>query len=145
MSDCWNLHIRHLRIRWQDRITNEEVLQRAQMTSLEAMLIKAQLKWSGHVLRMDDFWLPKRSPGGQYLRYKDRLKRCLNKCNISLIDWRSKQDTDQFGEVSFMTESTTSRLTDTATHRDGDGKEVPEVENHRPRRISNSAVEIRVV
>jgi len=114
--ETWTLHMRHvrllesfhirhlraiLRIRWQDRITNEEVLQRAQMTSLEAMLIKAQLRWSGHVLRMDDSRLPKcvlygelssgkRHPGGQYLRYKDSLKRPLNKCNIGLTDWEEQ-------------------------------------------------------
>jgi len=100
-----SFHIRHLRailrIRWQDRITNEEVLQRAHMASLEAMLVKAQLRWLGHVLRMDDSRLPKcvlygklssgkRHPGGQYLRYKDSLKRSLNKCNIGLTDWEEQ-------------------------------------------------------
>jgi len=90
-----------LRIRWQDRITNEEVLQWAQMTSIEAMLIKSQLRWSGNVMCMDDSWLPKcalygelsagkHSAGGQYLRYKDSLKHCLKKCNVSLADWEQQ-------------------------------------------------------
>jgi len=61
------------------------------------MLIKSPLQWSGHVLRMDDSGLPKcvlygglssgkRSAGGQYLSYKDSLKRSLSNCNINLTD-----------------------------------------------------------
>ena len=41
-------------IRWQDRNTNQEVLDRAESTSNESMLLKAQLRWTGHVVKMDD-------------------------------------------------------------------------------------------
>ena len=51
-------HMRHLRylmgIKWQDKVTNNEVLQRAQMDGIEAMLMRAQLRWVGHVQRMSD-------------------------------------------------------------------------------------------
>ena len=53
-----NFHKRALRsilgTRWQDCITNLEVLDRAECTSIEAILIKAQLRWVGHVIGMDD-------------------------------------------------------------------------------------------
>ena len=51
-----SFHIRHLRylmgIKWQDKITNNEVLQRAKMDGMEAMLMRAQLRWVGHLQRI---------------------------------------------------------------------------------------------
>ena len=32
-------------IKWQDKITNNEVLQRAKMDGMETMLMRAQLRW----------------------------------------------------------------------------------------------------
>ena len=74
-----------MNIRWQDRITNLEVLDRAKMTSIEAMILKAQLRWIGHVIRMDDCRLPKqlmygelssgkRNQGRPRKRFKDCVK-----------------------------------------------------------------------
>ena len=48
-----------LHIHWSDYITNVEVLQQAGITSVEAMLMKTQLRWAGHVSRMEDHRLPK--------------------------------------------------------------------------------------
>ncbi|XP_065279376.1 uncharacterized protein LOC135895225, partial [Emys orbicularis] len=46
-------HMRCLRnimkIRWQDKVPNLDVLERAQMTSIEMMIMKSQLRWTGHV------------------------------------------------------------------------------------------------
>ena len=52
-----SFHMRSLRrimdIRWQDKVTNLQVLDRANAVSIEALLLKAQLRWTGHVIRMD--------------------------------------------------------------------------------------------
>ena len=74
-----------LGIRWQDRVTNLEVLDRTNSTSIESMLLKAQLRWVGHVIRMEEFRMPrrlmfgelqlaKRNQGRPKLRYKDTVK-----------------------------------------------------------------------
>ena len=87
-----------LNISWEDRKTNVSVLQEAKMTSIEAYVIKGQLRWSGHVVRMTDERLPKqifysqlkdgkRTKGGQKKRYKDSLKTNLKKCDIDFTNW----------------------------------------------------------
>ena len=73
-----------LKIKWQDRIPDTEVLKRAGMQSVHTILKLTQLRWTGHVTRMPDERLPmrilygelqveKRSHGGQKKRYKDTL------------------------------------------------------------------------
>ena len=46
-------HMTHLRIllkiKWQYRITNAEVLEQSQSTGIEELLIASQLRWAGHV------------------------------------------------------------------------------------------------
>jgi transcription termination factor 2 len=70
-----------LGIRWQDKIPDTEVLSRANMYSIDTMLRSGQLRWAGHVRRMDDTRIPKqllygelengsRSRGGQKKGYK---------------------------------------------------------------------------
>ena len=46
-------------VKWQDRQTTNSVFEKASTTSIEAMVIKNQLRWSGHVVRMSDTRLPK--------------------------------------------------------------------------------------
>lgn len=90
-------HIRTLQrmmnISWRDMVPHVTILQRAHVTSVEAMLIQRQLRWTGHVIRMDDERLPKailygelaegrRSRGGPKKRFKDQLKANMKKCNI---------------------------------------------------------------
>ena len=41
-------------IQWRDKITNIEILDRAETSS-----IKAQLRWAGRVIRMEDYGIPK--------------------------------------------------------------------------------------
>ena len=87
-----------LKIRWQDKIPDTEVLKKAKMQSPHTLLKLAQLRWTGHVTRMPDEWLPKkvlygelqegkRSRGGQKKCYKDTLKASLKDFNIPTESW----------------------------------------------------------
>ena len=87
-------------VKWQDKIPNTEVLETCHITGIEAFLLSAQLRWTGHVIHMEDTWLPKqvfysqleqgtRSQGGQRKRYKDVLKSSLKACNINPHDLES--------------------------------------------------------
>ncbi|XP_047488449.1 uncharacterized protein LOC125038869 [Penaeus chinensis] len=48
-----------MRIRWQDRVTIQEVLDRANSTSIEAKILQAQIRWTGNVIRMDETRIPR--------------------------------------------------------------------------------------
>ena len=74
-----------LKVKWQDRILDTEVLKRAGMKSVHTLLKMTQLRWTGLVIRMHEERLPKkilyeelemgkRSHGGQKKLYKDTLK-----------------------------------------------------------------------
>ena len=87
-----------LKIRWQDKIPDTEVLKKAKMQSVHTLLKLAQLRWTGHVTRMPDERLPKkvlygelqegkRSQGGQKKHYKDTLKASLKDFNIPIESW----------------------------------------------------------
>ena len=81
-----------LKIKWQDKIPDTEVLKKAGMQSIHTVLKLAQLRWTGHVIRMPDERLPKkvyeelqegkRSQGGQKKRYKATLKASLKDVDI---------------------------------------------------------------
>lgn len=47
------------RIRWQDKIPDTEVLSWVGIPSIHTLLEKAQARWAGHILHMDDQQLPK--------------------------------------------------------------------------------------
>ena len=96
--------MRHMRsimkIRWQDKVTNIKVLKRAGLPSMEDLLIRKNLRWRGHLLRMPTGCLPRQVlysqlPDGQRprgrprLRYKDTIKRNLKKRDIYTNSWKS--------------------------------------------------------
>ena len=100
-----NFQLRHLRqllkIQWSDKVPNVEVLRRAGMPSVEANIISSQLRWTGHVVRMNDSRLPKqllygelkegkRKVGGQKLRYKDTIKRHLKRIDCDTNTWEER-------------------------------------------------------
>ena len=89
-----------LRVSWKDHVPNQEILRRAELTGIEAMLNLAQLRWSGHVTRMDDSRLPKQlfhaelstgkwHKGWQRKQYKDVLKSILKAYNIPVDEWQA--------------------------------------------------------
>ena len=90
-----------MNIPWKDKITNIEVLKRADLPSMEDMLIQMNLRWLGHVERLDHQRLPlqllysqlcegKRNLGRPRLRFKDTVKRNLEKLDIDRSSWRQK-------------------------------------------------------
>ena len=88
-----------LGIKWQDHVSNEEVLKRASLPSIEYILLQVQLRWAGHVTRMEDVRMPeavffselqegKRDRCAPRKRYKDQLKRQLAQAGISHQSWQ---------------------------------------------------------
>ena len=87
-----------LNIHWNNLITNVEVLEQAEVSSIEAMILKYQLRWAGHVSRLEDHCFPKiimfgelssghRDRGAPKKRFKDNLKKSLTACNIDHRQW----------------------------------------------------------
>ena len=94
---------RHLRlilnIKWDDCISNEEVLRRTDVEDMEVMLVRTRLRWLGHNCRMNNDRPVKqllycelahgsRSIGRPKLRFKDTCKSAL-KCDHVLDQWLS--------------------------------------------------------
>ncbi len=53
-------HQRYLRaIKWQNHVSNEDVLSTANVPSIESTLLQLRLSWAGHVARMEDTHMPK--------------------------------------------------------------------------------------
>ena len=84
---CWWIH-------WSDFITNLMVLDQAGITTIEAMLMKSQLRWAGHVSRMEHHRLPKitmfcelssghRNRRAPKKRFKDTSNKSLSTGHIS--------------------------------------------------------------
>ena len=75
-----------LGIKWQNHMSNEEVLKRVSLPSKESILLQGQLRWAGHITRMEDVRMPeavffselqegKRDRGAPRKRHKDQLRR----------------------------------------------------------------------
>jgi hypothetical protein len=112
-SETWTVYVRHVKklnhfhtvclrkllgIGWQDRIPDTDVLDRAGIPSINTLLMKSQLRWAGHLVRMPDHRMPKiiffsemmngmRSHGGQKKRFKDTLKSSLKAFDIRTDSW----------------------------------------------------------
>ena len=115
-SETWTVYARHekvlnrfhinclrklLHITWQEHIPDTEVLERTKMPSVQTLLRKNQLRWAGHVARMDDTRLPKqllycmlaegeRNHGRQKKRFKDTLKTSMKDFGIDPDSWEDK-------------------------------------------------------
>ena len=75
-----------LGIKFQDYVSNEELLKTASLPSIESILPPVQLRWAGHVTRMEEARMPKAVFFGEFRegkrdrcaprkRYKDQLKK----------------------------------------------------------------------
>ena len=84
--------MRHLpsimRITWMDKMTDKEILERTWLPYMENLLIRKNLRWTEHLMRMSPDRLPKqvlysqlscghRQRGRPCLRFKDTIKRNL--------------------------------------------------------------------
>ena len=54
-----------VKIKWQYKIPETEVLKKAGMQSIHTVLKLAQLRWTGHVIKMPDERLPKKDFYGE--------------------------------------------------------------------------------
>ena len=107
--ETWTLYMRHLKqlecfhmhslrtilnIKWQDRVSNQQVFDIAESTSIEAMILNGRLRWVGHVIRMEDNRLPtqlmfgelasvKRKQGRPLKRVKDYVKASTSHAKIT--------------------------------------------------------------
>ena len=114
-SESWTLYRKNIRtlerfhqqklrailgIGWEERITNNDVLNRAGLTSVEAIVAKNQLRFFGHLCRREDSSLPKqtlfcelahgsRLVGGPKRRLKDQFKQLLKKTKIPVDNWEA--------------------------------------------------------
>ena len=89
-----------LGIKWQDHMINEEVLKRASLPSIESILLQVQLRWAGHVTRVEDVRMPEavffselqgqRDRGAPRKRYKDQLKTQIAQAGISHQSWQQE-------------------------------------------------------
>ena len=81
------------RIRWFDKQTNYQVLDRCKIRSLQSMIDSAHLRWTGHVTRMKDYRIPKAllygrvktgtSSRGNHTTYLNNIKSTLRACGIN--------------------------------------------------------------
>jgi len=88
-----------LSVKWWHFVSNMKILQKTTITSLYDTLIQRNLRWAGHVNRLDNTRIPKqvlysqltegsRDIGRPRLCYKDTNKRNLKDKGISLGKWQ---------------------------------------------------------
>ena len=79
------------------RITNDELLNKLNLLSIDSYVYKRQLRWLGHVTRMNYDRLPrkmlsswvysKRPKGAPEFTYGRGIFKCLKKCEIEKSNW----------------------------------------------------------
>ena len=85
-------------ITWLNKVTNTEVLAKADIPYIYTLLQQKRLCWIGHVHRIDDRRIPKdllyselatgkRKKGRPHLRFMDVCKRDMKACGIDTDNW----------------------------------------------------------
>ena len=94
-------HLRSImRITWMDKVTNKDILERTGMLFTEDLLIRKNLQWTEHLMRMLQDRLPKqvlyselssgyRKRRRPRIRFKDTIKRNLKLRDIKTDTWTS--------------------------------------------------------
>ena len=93
---------RILSISWTDKVSNNEVLERADIPSMFTLLRQRRLRWLGHVHKMEDGRIPKdryllycelefgsRPVGRPKLCFKDLCKRDMLATGLPTGNWES--------------------------------------------------------
>ena len=139
-----------LKIRWQDKIPDTEVLKKAKMQSVHALLKLAHLRWTGHVTRIPDERLPKkvlygelqegkRSQGGQKKCYKHILKASLQNSIFQLSPGNRLLRIEQSGVASSTKVPTNLKQRESVKLKGSvkKGKQEPR-DHHQTRHSTNS-------
>ena len=86
---------------WRDRVPHTDILERADISTIECILLGRQMRWAGLLIRqMPESRLPRRvlygqlstgtrPRGGPKKRYKDQLMRTLSDFDISTQDFQA--------------------------------------------------------
>ena len=106
--------LRHiLGIKWQSRTPDTVVLSKANLDSISAIVVRNQMRWAGHLVRMDDSRLPKqlfygelssgkRSQHKPKKRFKDNVKDNLKLMGIAEDNWEVlAADRDKWRKLIF--------------------------------------------
>ena len=83
-----------------DKVTHKDIFERTGLPSMEDLLIRKNLRWTGHLMRMSPDRLPKqilysqlssghRKRGRPRLLFKDTIKRNLKLRDIKTDSWIS--------------------------------------------------------
>lgn len=114
-SETWTLYRSHIKlldrfhqqclrhilgIKWENRVPDTEVLSKAKTVSIAAIVTRNQLRWAGHLVRLDDSRLPKQLLYGELAsgkrpqhkpkkRFKDSVKESLKHFSIPVDNWES--------------------------------------------------------
>ena len=89
-----------LGITWEDKVTNEDVLTRADIPSMATILKQKRMRWLGHVHRMEGTRIPKqlmyaeletgaRPHGRPFLRFRDKCKRDVKEIGMNTDTWHT--------------------------------------------------------
>ncbi|KAJ8050889.1 hypothetical protein HOLleu_04263 [Holothuria leucospilota] len=81
---------RFLRIRWQDMVPDTEIMRRANLQTIFTLFQKAQVRWTGHTVRLNDDRLPTQLLYGELSTGLEINVKSLEKDTLDRPTWRSQ-------------------------------------------------------